>query len=102
MIMNSVISNQLLKLFRDGKFPNKHNEIWTMCQVILKMAIGVVEEAEKHNMVDKQFFIEFENAINQLSCRDHSLYMTNDNPEKKEEDIKDFADTINKFYADPE
>ena len=55
-----------------GRFPNEKNRIWTMCQASLQMLMMTVIEAEKSNMVNEQFYIEFENAINQLSVKDHN------------------------------
>ena len=81
----------LKQLMTRGRFPNEKNRIWTMCQASLQMLMMTIIEAEKSNMVDKQFYIEFENAINQLSVKDHN-----------KDDIRDFKENLDKFMADSE
>ena len=81
----------LKQLMNRGLFPNEKNRIWTMCQASLQMLMMTVIEAEKANMVDEQFYIEFENAINQLSVKDHN-----------KDDISDFKESLDKFMADSE
>lgn len=81
----------LKQLMNRGLFPNEKNRIWTMCQASLQMLMMTVIEAEKSNMVDEQFYIEFENAINQLSVKDHN-----------KDDISDFKESLDKFMADSE
>ena len=81
----------LKQLMNRGLFPNENNRIWTMCQASLQMLMMTVIEAEKSNMVDEQFYIEFENAINQLSVKDHN-----------KDDISDFKESLDKFMADSE
>lgn len=81
----------LKQLMTRGRFPNEKNRIWTMCQASLQMLIMTVIEAEKANMVDEQFFLEFEMAINQLSVKDHN-----------KDDIRDFKESLDKFMADSE
>ena len=79
----------LKQLMNRGLFPNEKNRILTMCQASLQMLMMTVIEAEKSNMVDEQFYIEFENAINQLSVKDHN-----------KDDISDFKESLDKFMAD--
>ena len=81
----------LKQLMTRGRFPNEKNRIWTMCQASLQMLMMTVIEAEKANMVDEQFYIEFENAINQLSVKDHN-----------KDDIRNFKESLDKFMADSE
>ena len=81
----------LKQLMTRGRFPNEKNRIWTMCQASLQMLMMTVIEAEKSNMVDEQFYIEFENAINQLSVKDHN-----------KDDIRNFKENLDKFIADSE
>ena len=81
----------LKQLMTRGRFPNKKNRIWTMCQASLQMLMMTVIEAEKSNMVDEQFYIEFENAINQLSVKDHN-----------KDDVSEFKESLDKFIADSE
>lgn len=81
----------LKQLMNRGLFPNEKNRIWTMCQASLQMLMMTVIEAEKANMVNEQFYIEFENAINQLSTKDHN-----------KDDIREFKESLDKFMADSE
>ena len=81
----------LKQLMNRGLFPNEKNRIWTMCQASLQMLMMTVIEAEKSNMVNEQFYIEFENAINQLSVKDHN-----------KDDINEFKESLDKFMADSE
>lgn len=81
----------LKQLMNRGLFPNEKNRIWTMCQASLQMLMMTVIEAEKSNMVNEQFYIEFENAINQLSVKDHN-----------KDDISEFKESLDKFIADSE
>ena len=92
MIMKKLDKIDYLKqLMNRGLFPNEKNRIWTMCKASLQMLMMTVIEAEKSNMVDEQFYIEFENAINQLSVKDHN-----------KDDIRNFKENLDKFMADSE
>ena len=92
MIMKKLDKIDYLKqLMNRGLFPNEKNRIWTMCQASLQMLMMTVIEAEKSNMVNEQFYIEFENAINQLSIKDHN-----------KDDISEFKESLDKFMADSE
>lgn len=85
-------ANKYLKqLLTRSLFPSEKNRIWTMCRVALQMLVMTVIEAEKAGMVNEQFYIEFENAINELSIKDHT-----------KDDINNFEESLNKFMADPE
>lgn len=53
------------------------------------MLMMTVIEAEKANMVNEQFYIEFEDAVNQLSIKDHN-----------KDDIGYFKESLDKFMAD--
>ena len=81
----------LKQLMTRGRFPNEKNRIWTMCQASLQMLMMTVIEAEKSNMVNEQFYIEFEIAVSQLSTKDHN-----------KDDIGDFKESLDKFMADSE
>ena len=86
-------NDYVCKLFNSELFPNEKNRIWTVCRTILKMVEQVVEEAEQLKMTDEQFYINFEDALNILSCKDHSGDAEQD---------KDFKDIVEKFNADSE
>ena len=81
----------LKQLMNRGLFPNEKNRIWTMCQASLQMLMMTVIEAEKSNMVDEQFYIEFEIAVSQLSVKDHN-----------KDDVSEFKESLDKFIADSE
>lgn len=70
------------QLLSKSLFPSEKNRIWTMCKASLQMLLMTVAEAERVGMVNEQFYIEFEDAINALSVKDH--------------------DCLNKSMADPE
>lgn len=92
MIMKKLDKIDYLKqLMNRGLFPNEKNRIWTICQASLQMLMMTVIEAEKSNMVNEQFYIEFENAVNQLSVKDHN-----------KDDIREFKESLDKFMADSE
>lgn len=55
------------------------------------MLMMTVIEAEKSNMVDEQFYIEFEIAVSQLSTKDHN-----------KDDVSEFKESLDKFIADSE
>lgn len=87
--MNELTKDTLVKLMRNGYFPNNKNRVWTMCQVTLKLVTQCIEEAEKNNLVDEQWFISFEDCLNNLSCKDHS---------NSEIGLKDFNNNLKAFY----
>ena len=92
MIMKKLDKIDYLKqLMNRGLFPNEKNRIWTMCQASLQMLMMTIIEAEKSNMVNEQFYIEFENAINQLSVKDHN-----------KDNVSEFKESLDKFIADSE
>lgn len=69
-------------------FPNNKNRVWTMCQVALKLCLQCVDEAEKNNLTNEQFYIAFEDCLNKVSVKDHT---------KQDEDI---VNDFKKFNAD--
>lgn len=85
------MKNDLFKALRFGNFPNNKNRVWTMCNVALQMCLMAMEEAEKYNFVDEQFYIEFENSINSISVKDHSGNAEQD---------KEFEENVKNFMAD--
>lgn len=91
--MKELTKDNLIKLLSARRFPNEKNRVWTMCQAALHMATLAADEAERLKLTDEQFYINFEDALNILSVRDHS-----GNPEQ----VKEFKETIESFEADPE
>lgn len=90
MTMKEFSNDTLIKLLSAGIFPNNKNRVWTMCQVALKLATKCVEEAEKFELTDEQFFIAFEDALNVLSVKDHT----------SNKQFEDFKENIDNFYKD--
>ena len=81
----------VISMLRNGYFPNEKNRVWTMCQCALKLALLASEEAEKLELTDEQFYIKFEDALNLISVKDHSI---------NSEQTKDFEKAITSFIAD--
>lgn len=81
----------LEQLLTKKQFSNEHNRIWTMCQATIQMAILTVAEAEKCKMTNKQFYIEFENILNELSVKDHN-----------DSNVEDLGQSLKKFMAGQE
>lgn len=63
-----------------------------MCNVVLKLATQCMEEAEKYNLTNDQFYLAFETALSILSTKDH----TNNNQ------IDDFENEVKHFMTDAE
>lgn len=72
-------------------FPNEKNRIWTMCQATLQMLVMTVEEAEKAKMTSEQFFLSFENVVNNISVKDHN---------DTSKGLDEFKNNLNDFNAD--
>lgn len=66
------MKDSLVRLLSAGKFPNEKNRVWTMCNVVIKLLLQTVEEAEKSNLTNEQFYLSFENIINAASVKDHT------------------------------
>lgn len=43
-----------------------------MCKVTMNMVADCVREAERYGLTDEQFYLDFEDFINELSVRDHN------------------------------
>lgn len=71
IMKNGLTKDNLIKLLSAGRFPNEKNRIWTMCQVALKLCLQCVDEAEKSNMTDEQFYLAWEDCLNKISIKDH-------------------------------
>lgn len=82
------MKDKLIKLLSNGHFPNDKNRIWTMCQVVIKLALMTVEEAEKSNLTNEQFYLAFEDILNKVSTKDHNKQDT------------EIVDDFKKFNAD--
>lgn len=85
--MKNVQKTKLMKQLENGNFPNDNNRLYTAAQVIIQMTTRFVEEAEKLGLTNKQWYINFEDYLNILSCKDH----TNQNQ------IEDLVNTLEEF-----
>lgn len=66
------MKDSLVRLLSAGKFPNEKNRVWTMCNVVIKLLLQTVEEAEKSGLTNEQFYLAFEDIINAASVKDHT------------------------------
>ena len=67
----------LIKELKSGIFPNDKNRLWTMCQVTLKLATLTAEYAEEKELTDTPFYLDFEDALNCISVKDHDKFKEN-------------------------
>ena len=72
IMSNKLMKDSLIRLLSAGRFPNDKNRIWTMCQVVIKLTLMTIEEAEKAGMTDEQFYLAFEDILNEASIKDHN------------------------------
>ena len=71
--MNEALKKiQKMTGIKQGKFDSEKNRMYNACQTALMMVKSVVNEAERLKMTDEQFFINFENKLNELSIKDHN------------------------------
>lgn len=71
--MNKILQNiQKLSGIKQGAFDSKHQELYMKGQMLLKMVELYIKSIEKEKMTDKQFFIDWEDALNELSVKDHN------------------------------
>lgn len=54
------------------KYANDKNYFYNLGQVILKVAKDYIKEIEKYKMTNEQFFIDWEDKLNELSIKDHN------------------------------
>ena len=73
--MKNLTKDRLIKLLSSGHFPNNKNRDWTMCQVALKLCLQCVDEAEKDNLTNEQFYITFLDCLNALTLDDKISYV---------------------------
>lgn len=73
MIMNDVNKvMQKMTGIKQGKFDNDKNRLYNACQTILYITQNVIKEIENAGMTNEQFFIDFEDKLNELSIKDHN------------------------------
>lgn len=85
------MKDALIKLFSNGKFTNNKHRVWTLCQCAIKMSLMAVEEAEKNNFTNEQFYIAFQDTLNAISVKD---------PNYNLDLINEFNNSIKNFMAD--
>lgn len=56
----------------------KENKVKILCQQALSLVELVCEEAEKNGLTDKPYYLDFEDAINSISVKDHSINFKKD------------------------
>lgn len=72
--MNNVLKQiQKATGIKQGQYDNEKNRLWAQGQTLLKMLDVYVKQVEAAKMTDEQFFIEWEDAVNELSVKDHSV-----------------------------
>lgn len=58
---------------KQGQYDNEKNRLWAQGQTLLKVLNVYVKQVEAAKMCDEQFFIDFEDSLNELSVKDHSV-----------------------------
>lgn len=72
--MNNALKQiQKVTGIKQGQYDNEKNRLWAQGQTLLKMLNVYVRQVEAAKMTDEQFFIDFEDEINELSVKDHSV-----------------------------
>ena len=71
MVMKNLTKDRLIKLLS----ANNKNRVWTMCQVALKLCLQCVDEAEKDNLTNEQFYITLLDCLNALTLDDKISYV---------------------------
>lgn len=56
---------------KQGQFDNHKSMLYNACQTILFMTRNIIREVELAGMTNEQFFINFEDELNELSIKDH-------------------------------
>lgn len=83
----------IIKKLKFDYFPNDKNRLGTMCQVTLKLATLTSEYAEEKNLTDTPFYLDFEDALNCISVKDHS---------KEAKDYEEFKENVESFSKNKE
>lgn len=61
-----------------GKYDNEKNRLFHQGRAILEMLKIYIKQVEEAGMTNEQFFIDFEDSINELSVKDHTKYIVVD------------------------
>lgn len=71
--MNTALKNlQKQTGIKQGQFDNEKNRLYNYCQTFILMLQNLIKQCEDANMTDEQFYIDFENKLNELSIKDHN------------------------------
>lgn len=71
------MKKHLQKLQKDsgikmGQYDNDKNRLFHQGKMLLQVLEIYIKEIESLKMTDEQFFIDFEDSINELSIKDHN------------------------------
>lgn len=70
--MNNVQKNiQKNTGIKQGKYDNEKNRLYNQGLTLLKMLNIYVKQVEEANMTNEQFFLNWEDSINELSVKEH-------------------------------
>lgn len=71
--MNDVLKNlQKMTGIKQGNFDNDKQRLWSACQTVLYVTKNIIKQVEEAGMTNEQFFIDFEDELNELSVKDHN------------------------------
>lgn len=56
-----------------GNYDNEKNRLYHQGQMILAMLEVHIKEIEINNLYNEQFFIDFEDKLNEYSIKDHNV-----------------------------
>lgn len=57
---------------KQGQYDNEKNRLYHQGQTLLKMVEFYIRQVEEAKLTDEQFFINWEDSINELSIKDHT------------------------------
>ena len=63
---------QKLSGIKQGQYDNVHNMLYHQGQTLLKMIDIYIKQVEEAKMTDSQFFINWEDKLNEYSIKDHN------------------------------
>ena len=55
-----------------GQYDNKKNQLYHQGQLLIQVISSYIKAIEEANMTNEQFFINFEDTINELSIKNHN------------------------------
>lgn len=58
-----------------GNYSNEKNRLFHQGKAILEMVKLYIKQVETAEMTNEQFYLDFEDAINELSIKDHTKYI---------------------------